>query len=255
MPNRILYDDLKGSDKYNAVSPAARDLYVRLLLCADDFGRYFANPVIVAREAYPTLEAMTSKQVGPLLDILADAGLIVRYKVGKDDYLLITNWRQRTRAMKSKYPAPDEQPAYDGHPSVMRQSPAHGDGDGDGDGDGAAAPAPSIAPALIVEMYNTICVDLPKVRGLTESRRKHLLPRIKEHPDIEWWRRLFQRVQTTPFCTGDNDRGWRADFGWLIENDTNALKVLEGKYDGGGRRGRAANGRPIDSAPNDGEPF
>ena len=29
-----------------------------------------------------------------------------------------------------------------------------------------------------------------------------------------------------------NDRGWKADFDWLIANDTNVLKVLEGKYDG-----------------------
>ena len=34
----------------------------------------------------------------------------------------------------------------------------------------------------------------------------------------------------TPFCRGQNDRGWKMDFDFLIENDTNLTKVLEGKY-------------------------
>ena len=41
------------------------------------------------------------------------------------------------------------------------------------------------------------------------------------------------------------DKGWRADFDWLVKNDTNAVRVLEGRYDatrtgdpGGAGRGR-----------------
>ena len=36
MPNRILYASLIKSRKYNAVGPAERDLYTRLILLADD---------------------------------------------------------------------------------------------------------------------------------------------------------------------------------------------------------------------------
>ena len=37
-------------------------------------------------------------------------------------------------------------------------------------------------------------------------------------------------VQESKFLTGDNDRGWVAKFDWLMANDTNIVKVLEGNY-------------------------
>ena len=55
----------------------------------------------------------------------------------------------------------------------------------------------------------------------------------------------FRRAQASSFCTGQNDRHWKADFDWLL-NENNLVKVLEGKYDnpaaakppekGGGRK-------------------
>ena len=33
-----------------------------------------------------------------------------------------------------------------------------------------------------------------------------------------------------PFLEGQNDRGWVATFDWIIANDNNAVKVLEGNY-------------------------
>jgi len=34
-------------------------------------------------------------------------------------------------------------------------------------------------------------------------------------------------MSKSPFLTGD---GWKVSFDWLIENDTNYLKTLEGNY-------------------------
>ena len=98
---------LLSSEKYNAVAPAARDLYVRLILLGDDYGRYRADPRIVAREAYPIDESMTSKKLAPLMETLARVGLIVLYGDGKDRFYQITNSKQRTYS-DSKYPPPPE---------------------------------------------------------------------------------------------------------------------------------------------------
>lgn len=56
---------------------------------------------------------------------------------------------------------------------------------------------------------------------------------------------VFRKAQASNFCTGLNDRHWKADFDWLL-NESNLVKVLEGKYDnpaaakppekGGGRK-------------------
>jgi hypothetical protein len=56
------------------------------------------------------------------------------------------------------------------------------------------------------------------------------------HPDLDWWRLVFQRIQDSPFCRGETggrngQAPWTADLDWIIANDTNAAKVLEGKYD------------------------
>jgi hypothetical protein len=43
----------------------------------------------------------------------------------------------------------------------------------------------------------------------------------------------------TPFLAGEGARGWRASFDWLIANDRNVRKVIEGAYDSAGPRGSA----------------
>ena len=50
----------------------------------------------------------------------------------------------------------------------------------------------------------------------------------------------FKKVQASDFCKGENERGWQADFDWLIKNDNNMVKVLEGKYDN--KNGGNSNG-------------
>jgi hypothetical protein len=44
------------------------------------------------------------------------------------------------------------------------------------------------------------------------------------------WRLILGRINASPFCLGQNDRGWKADVEFFLRPDT-ATKVLEGKYD------------------------
>jgi hypothetical protein len=37
-------------------------------------------------------------------------------------------------------------------------------------------------------------------------------------------------VISSPFLRGENDKGWRADFDWVL-NPNNLAKIVEGKYD------------------------
>lgn len=83
----------------------------------------------------------------------------------------------------------------------------------------------------IVGLWNTTCTALPKVQALAESQKKKLRTRWQEHPDMEWWRMLFTRMAPSRFLSGGGDKGWIADFNWIIGNDTNAGKVLSGLYD------------------------
>lgn len=40
----------------------------------------------------------------------------------------------------------------------------------------------------------------------------------------------FKKVQKSSFLKGDNERGWKASFDWVMKVD-NLIKVIEGNYD------------------------
>lgn len=92
----------------------------------------------------------------------------------------------------------------------------------------------------VTNMWNTICSSkLPKLMDITGTRRDKLRFRLNElggnktrEEQMEWLRELFKKVVSVPFLRGENSTGWKASFDWLIANDYNWKKVMEGKYDG-----------------------
>ena len=68
-----------------------------------------------------------------------------------------------------------------------------------------------------------------KVNKLTDSRKKKLLARLQEQGE-ENIIKAIDIASESDFLKGKNDRNWKMDFDWLIANDTNVVKVLEGKY-------------------------
>jgi len=95
------------------------------------------------------------------------------------------------------------------------------------------APAkPGTKADALADLWNaTTTSPLPRCREVTPDRRRKIAARLKERP-LEEWRQVFERVEASPFCRGSNDRGWLASFDWVIRSADQAVKVLEGKYDG-----------------------
>ena len=91
----------------------------------------------------------------------------------------------------------------------------------------------SVSPIDVVEGWNQSQAR-PKVKKLTDARRAKLVVRLK---DSEWpWREAIGKL---PIPNTDRFR-WQPDFDWLIANDTNALKLVEGKYQSNGTVGIGA---------------
>lgn len=88
----------------------------------------------------------------------------------------------------------------------------------------------AVALPALAEIWNQNRGSLSEVRGCSGTRRKHAELRWREESSPEYWARIVQRIARSPFCSGDNDRGWRADFDFLIRPETRH-KVEEGKYD------------------------
>ena len=81
----------------------------------------------------------------------------------------------------------------------------------------------------VIDMYSEICVSYPKIRGLSENRKKAIKARLNKW-SLEDIREAFTKAERSDFMKGANARNWSADFDWMM-NDANLTKILEGKYD------------------------
>jgi hypothetical protein len=113
MPNRILRD---WTDSYTVepLSAEGERLFVRLIMKADDFGRYHADPRLVRAGCFPLLINLRDAEILHWIAECKKAELIHVYQVNSRSYLAIVNFKQRARADESKFPAPD------GHPKDWR---------------------------------------------------------------------------------------------------------------------------------------
>lgn len=85
----------------------------------------------------------------------------------------------------------------------------------------------------IVELYNLHCTKLPKVKELNPRRRRAIVQRWRESKDrqtLSWWIKYFTFIDAKcPFLTGDNDRGWTANFDFVMK-PANMVKIIENGY-------------------------
>ena len=111
-----------------------------------------------------------------------------------------------------------------------------------GEKEKSAAQVEADKVALFVSLWHKHCPSLPKVQKLTPARRDKIRARLKDEPDLAVWAQIFQKIEASSFCNGDNKNGWKATFDWITTNANNYVKVLEGNYD------RRAENRPAGPA-------
>lgn len=88
----------------------------------------------------------------------------------------------------------------------------------------------------IADLYNEICISFPRLKSLSDSRKKAIKARLNTY-SIDDFKSLFEKAEASDFLKGKNDRNWSATFDWLIK-DSNMAKVLEGQYSNKPKQGR-----------------
>ena len=87
----------------------------------------------------------------------------------------------------------------------------------------------------LVDLWNESCPALPPVKVCTGARRKKIAERLRqfEDPDkaLATFADVFARCRSSAFLNGRNARHWKVTFDWLMADDTNWVKVWEGRYD------------------------
>jgi hypothetical protein len=110
MPSRVIREGLLDSQRYWGVTVEARQLFLHLLLLADDFGLVSLAPTFIRRRCFD--DAPAPAKIDKLLEQLADADLIRVYQAeagSPDRHAFIPRFRQRLRLMRCKHPPPPEQ--------------------------------------------------------------------------------------------------------------------------------------------------
>ena len=90
----------------------------------------------------------------------------------------------------------------------------------------------------LFDIYNENRGTLPQAKVFTPERRRKCKTRLAHHDSyflVNFENAVVHAAQSS-FCTGKNDRGWKVTFDYLIANDTNWVKLVEGNFDDGPRR-------------------
>lgn len=238
-------------------SHAHRLLFEGLWLLADRAGRLEDRPVRIHADLFP-FQSDKDLNVDAMLTDLADGEkpFIQRYVVQGRRYISIINFLKHQRPhhteAQSGLPGPErddhlnppephgETPELHSNRGDNGEDPAgkgSGSGSGSGSGNGEEKRSRLTAtPQLLADAWNEgTTAPIARCQALSQARRRKALSRLRD-ASIDEWRVVIARINASPFCRGENDRGWVASFDWLLQPDVR-LKVLEGKYDGKRRRG------------------
>lgn len=94
-------------------------------------------------------------------------------------------------------------------------------------------------PLVVMQSWNSFAesVGLAKINSITEKRKRSIKSRLtqKGFSELE----VYDKIKTSKFLLGDNDRGWRCDFDFVWGSPDNWVKILEGKYDSANKSDRA----------------
>lgn len=84
----------------------------------------------------------------------------------------------------------------------------------------------------VVALYHEICVSFPRIKSLSDARRKAIKARLNTYT-LEQFREMFGKAEASDFLKGNNIRNWSATFDWMM-NGNNFAKIIDGNYDNKG---------------------
>lgn len=113
-------------------------------------------------------------------------------------------------------------------------SPSHGSNEPIASSNEDVSAAPTAKPLTkqeVIDAWQTrmVAAGFPAIAKMTGDRERKLSARLKDST-IEEWQRAMDAMERSAFCRGENSRGWKADFDFLLQPKS-FTKLLEGAYD------------------------
>ena len=109
MANKRMIRDYTASERINKLTPMAEVFFIRLCMKADDFGRFYGNPKILKSLLFPLKDdGLTTYAIQGYIEECESEGIIQVYTAEGKEYVVINEFGQRMRSMKSKFPEPPD---------------------------------------------------------------------------------------------------------------------------------------------------
>jgi hypothetical protein len=255
---RSIKPDFFLHEELSELSPLHRLFFIGLWTLADKEGKLEDRPRRIKAALFPYDET----DVEPLLADLDAGGFILRYQADKKPCIYIPGFESHQRphpketSFKLPNPSPEALCREISRQAVKRSecipsSPAGKEILDNGKEILDNIPEKASGLELVAEEEDSATrlqrhwnanapESLPRIRALTPDRRRAIKARLKEHSVAEI-EEAISSLGLSDFLCGGGDRGWKADFDWLVAPG-NATKVLEGQYGIGAQKSSVAAG-------------
>lgn len=234
---RMIDPSIWINEDFGTLSNLAKLVFIGLFSIADDEGRGKASPAYIKAVLFPYNDDLRIADIEKTLSEISSKMSVIFYSCDENMYYTLTSWNMWQKIDKpsqSKLPEynPETMTAlFDEHSTNIRRvlSPNRIEKNKN-------RKEREENRKRIVELYNSTAPLLPRVQKLTEKREKAIDKFLKEF-SIEQFEEICKIANSSGFLTGNNDRGWKADFDFIMRIDK-ATAILEGKY---GNKSRNTN--------------
>ena len=220
MLSTYLWED----EHFGKLSDKAKLLFIACITNADDEGRLSGNPANLRAIAFRFEDIPTSKIEELINEIKTSLSNFKCYTINDCRYIQFLKWKdyqqiRKDREKPSKFPLwqPNDNQKATKRPLNLTKP---------------NLTKPNRQEITLVEKWNSTLQT--KIR-LTPARQKHITARLKEGEFSKNFELICQKVKNSDFLMGKNpSKGhehWKATFDWIIKNEENYVKVLEGNYD------------------------
>lgn len=247
--------DWTDSFRFDGISADAERLFLRLIMKADDYGRFHSDPRMVKAFCFPLAENLRSNDLSRWLDELSTRQLVLRYEVDGRKCLAIPNYGQRLKQSKAKFPPMDGCPE-DWLPTFREVPGSSGNPPPEGKGreveekekgrERQQPPPPPVSGDGVLAGLRDVFPDAPKSltaaeqRDLEESR-----PVLTEFSDEDW------SASKAWVSATDRQRGrklWPRDRREFIKNAGEAVEMIRKWWKRDGRK-LTAKPQPVPIEP------
>lgn len=227
---RMIDPSIWINEDFGSLSILAKLVFIGLFSIADDEGRGKASPAYIKAVLFPYNDDLRIADVEKTLSEISSKMSVIFYSCDENMYYTLTSWNMWQKIDKpSQSKLPEYNPEtmttlFDEHSTNIRR---------------VLSPNRKEKKRIekkgrekeikeIVELYNSTAPLLPQVKKVTEKREKAIDEFLKEF-SIEQFKEICEIANSSDFLTGNNDRGWKADFDFIMRIDK-ATAILEGKY-------------------------